>query len=266
MLPNILQQKLNQSKMVVEEAFEQYPSERILVAWSGGKDSTLLLRLVLDICQQNNLRPPRALDIEENDQFPELTAFRDQLIHSWGLEILTVRNDDVLDRVKNIGDMIQVDQLNEANRTALRDIGYTASSLAWIPDSPVCNHLLKTLPVNTAIKQYDIAMLFTGIRWDEHGSRTGETYFSTRDNPPHTRGQPILHMTERDIWDITFALGIPYCSLYSDGYRSLGTKSATTRPSTIPAWKQDLESTTERGGRSEEKEKMMAQLRAWGYM
>jgi phosphoadenosine phosphosulfate reductase len=200
------------------------------------------------------------------DQFPEMAALRSLLIDSWGVDILTVRNDDVLNQATGIGDLIQVARLSEVNRAALRDIGHTEASFPWISDSPVCNHLLKTLPLNAAVKQYDIAMLLTGIRWDEHSSRTDETYFSARNNPPHMRGQPILHMTERDIWDITFALGIPYCSLYNEGYRSLGTKSATTRPATIPAWKQALESTTERGGRSEEKEKMMAQLRAWGYM
>jgi phosphoadenosine phosphosulfate reductase len=108
--------------------------------------------------------------------------------------------------------------------------------------------------------------MFTGIRWDEHGARENETYFSERANPKHTRIHPLLHFTEREIWDATFALDIPYTSLYNQGYRSLDTKHGTLKSSDSPAWKQDLENTSERETRSKEKEKMMKQLRAWGYI
>ena len=80
------------------------------------------------------------------------------------------------------------------------------------------------------------------------------------------RIHPILHFTEQDIWDTIFGLDIPFNSLYRLGYRSLGTRSGTYRESDIPAWRQDLSVSTERGGRSEEKERIMEQLRALGYM
>jgi phosphoadenosine phosphosulfate reductase len=36
--------------------------------------------------------------------------------------------------------------------------------------------------------------------------------------------------------------------------------------SDLPAWEQDLENTTERAGRGQEKEQIMKQLRNLGYM
>jgi phosphoadenosine phosphosulfate reductase len=77
---------------------------------------------------------------------------------------------------------------------------------------------------------------------------------------------PILHFRERDIWNTIHEYHIPFCSLYYQGYRSLGTKGSTIKTSDIPAWEQDLENTPERAGRGQEKEEIMAQLRTLGYM
>jgi phosphoadenosine phosphosulfate reductase len=258
--------KLAQSKMVIEDALDTYPTEQMLIAWSAGKDSTLVLKLLLEVCTQRGVKPPRALDIDQHDQFEELTTFRDNLVNDWQVDLLLVKNTDFLDKVTTFGDRVNVETLDVANRQALNDIGYDQAEIIWQPESPVCNHLLKTVPINQALIDHGIQAMFTGIRWDEHGARESETYFSEREKPAHMRIHPILHLSERDIWDIHFALDIPYNGLYQQGYRSLGTKSGTKKHADIPAWEQDLENTSERDARSEEKEKVMAQLRAWGYM
>jgi len=265
-IPAALQQKLDQAYIVIEEAFDTFSPASTLVAWSAGKDSTLVLRLVLDVCQRTGLPFPRALDIDQDDQFPQLIAFRDKVAADWGVELAVVRNNDFLDRVTTPGDTVTVTQLSAANQFALATFGNSSPSVQWIPDSPICTHLLKTLPINEHLSTNSIQGLFTGIRWDEHLSRADETYFRVREEPPHTRINPILHFTERDIWETIFSLKIPYCDLYKEGYRSIGTKSGTKKTSTLPAWEQDLENTTERGGRSAEKEQIMRQLRALGYM
>jgi len=265
-LESALQQKIDQTKIVVEDAFDEISSDETIVAWSAGKDSTLMLRLILDVCDEKQIKYPIALDIDQRDQFDELIEHREFLTKKWGIKLLIVRNDDFLSKVKSFGDVIYVNRLDIYNRQALADINFTEDHITWIPDSPVCNHLLKTVPINNALRINNIKAMFTGIRWDEHGAREQETYFSKRSNPSHTRIHPLLHFTERDIWDVTFGLGIPFNSLYKQGYRSLGTKHGTDKNSNIPAWEQDLENSSERENRSAEKEKMMAQLRAWGYM
>jgi len=85
--------------------------------------------------------------------------------------------------------------------------------------------------------------------------------------PEHTRVQPILHFTERDIWNNIKLHNIPYCPLYEIGYRSLGART-TSNPGAVgvPAWEQDLEHTPERAGRRQDKEKSMDRLRKLGYM
>jgi len=80
------------------------------------------------------------------------------------------------------------------------------------------------------------------------------------------RLHPILHFKERDVWITIFKYDIPFNSLYKLGYRSLGARYSTNKASDIPAWMQDLEHTPERVGRGQDKEKVMDQLRALGYM
>ena len=76
----------------------------------------------------------------------------------------------------------------------------------------------------------------------------------------------MLHLSERDIWNMIHGNDIPFCSLYYQGYRSLGIRSNTTKNSDLPSWEQDLENTVEREGRGQEKEQIMAKLRDLGYM
>ena len=85
--------------------------------------------------------------------------------------------------------------------------------------------------------------------------------------PEHTRIKPVLHFTERDIWNNVMVNKIPYCVLYEQGYRSLGAMTTSKiAVEGVPAWEQDLEHTAERGGRRQDKEQMMDRLRKLGYM
>lgn len=95
-------------------------------------------------------------------------------------------------------------------------------------------------------------------------------YFSPREgtefSPEHDRISPMLHFTEREVWQAIHAYGIPFCKLYAEGYRSLGARVTTGAADDIPAWEQDLENTSERVGRRQDKEGLMKKLRELGYM
>ncbi len=167
--------------------------------------------------------------------------------------------------------IVRVKDLNERNQAELKRIGYEADIFPFEAESYVGNHLMKTVMFNDYIERRGVKAIFQGLRWDEQTSRTQDDYFEHKEAahliPEHTRIKPILHFSERDIWDNIKINNIPYCTLYERGYRSLG--AATTSriaEDGVPAWEQDLEHTTERAGRRQDKEQMMDRLRKLGYM
>jgi phosphoadenosine phosphosulfate reductase len=260
-----LKEKIIKSKNLLKEALERYDGH-IVVAFTGGKDSTLLLWLVKQVCEEDGIKIPPSMFIDEGDLFEEVHSFIDEISKLWGVEIRTAKNTDVLKQVEKLHDPVYVDKLDDTNRAELLKLGFEEKSFPFEAESYVGNHLMKTVAMNNFIVENDVEAVITGIRWDEQDARKDETYFSPRKDPDHMRVHPILHFTEREVWDAIRMHDIPVNKLYEKGYRSLGAKATTTKASDKPAWEQDLESTTEREGRRQDKEGIMKQLRDLGYM
>ena len=261
-----LQQKIEQSKKIIKEALANFSQDQLCMAWTGGKDSTTMLWLYREVCKELREPMPRAMFIDEGYVFEEIVDLVNLIKNKWNVEVTIIKNTDVSDRAQNVGDIIQVADLDERNRIEIEKLGYTEDTFVFEPESYVGNHLMKTVAMNIFLEKNGVKALSTAIRWDEQEARITEDYFSARMNPVHTRVHPILHFRERDIWNIIHNNNIPFCSLYYQGYRSLGAKGSTTKMSDIPAWEQDLENTPERAGRGQDKEDIMEQLRSLGYM
>jgi phosphoadenosine phosphosulfate reductase len=260
-----LDDKIAQSKKIISEALDRFGNDMV-IAWTGGKDSTTMLWLYKTVCAERNIQLPRCIFINEGDVFDEILTLVDIIKKMWGVTVIELKNGDVLSRVNKIGDIVHVDDLSGRNRNELKNLNFTDKEFPFEPESFVGNHLMKTVPLKVFIEENSIKALSTAIRWDEQEARKQEVYFSARENPDHTRVQPILHFTERDIWSTIHTYKIPYCKLYEIGYRSLGARCSTHKNSDIPAWQQDLENTPERVGRGQAKEQIMDQLRSLGYM
>ncbi len=261
-----LEEKIEYSKKIIKEAIDKFGTEKLAVAWTGGKDSTTMVWLFRETCRELGVPMPRCMFIDEGYVFEEIWDIVEQIKKEWGVDVLIAKNRDVSDKAKNVGDMVKVNSLNERNREEVEKLGYDEEEFPFEPESFIGNHLMKTVAMNTFLEDNEIQALSTAIRWDEQEARVEETYFSPRETPPHTRIQPILHFKERDIWDFIFKYNIPFCELYKEGYRSLGAKGSTVKMSDIPAWEQDLENTYERAGRGQSKEEVMGKLRDLGYM
>jgi phosphoadenosine phosphosulfate reductase len=261
-----IDEKIGKSKSIIREAVERFGVDRIALAITGGKDSTTTLWLFKQACDEMGFKLPVCMFIDEGDVFDEIKEFVTYIKQLWSLEIAYLKNEDVSSKAAGIGNAVKVSSLNETNQAALKEINFSEQEFNFIPDSPICNHLMKTVPMRDFIIKNNLKAMSIAIRWDEQEARKGEEYFSSRINPEHTRVHPILHLRERDIWIAIFKYDIPFNKLYKLGYRSLGARSATGRASDIPAWMQDLENTPERVGRGQDKEKVMEQLRALGYM
>jgi phosphoadenosine phosphosulfate reductase len=271
-LENACTALIDKSKEVVRETFKRFNMNEIAITWTGGKDSTLTLWIIRQVCAEDNLKVPRVMTIDEFDSFEEIHDFINRYEKEWKLDLTWMLNDDVVKAAHGkLNNKVMVKDLNQRNQDELKRIDFHEDSFPFEAESYTGNHLMKTVMFNLFIEQYGIKAIFQGLRRDEQSARAQDEYFEIKEAahliPEHTRIKPILHFAERDIWNTNTVFKIPYCSLYEKGYRSLGAKttSAIAVPG-VPAWEQDLEHTTERAGRRQDKEKMMERLRGLGYM
>jgi len=259
-----IEEKIEKSKSVIREALERFKYP--VVAFTGGKDSTLVLWLTRQVCQEDGFEMPECMFINEGSVFEEVLEYVERMKEEWNLVIHEVKNEDVLKQVKKVGDIVYVDRLNDVNRRELERIGFKGKSFVFNPESFEGNHLMKTVAMNQFIIERGIDAVITGIRWDEQEARRDEVYFSPRHNPDHMRVHPILHFTEKEVWQVLRSNNVPVNKLYAMGYRSLGAKATTQKVSDKPAWEQDFDKIPERAGRAQDKEGIMKRLRELGYM
>ena len=260
------------SKDIVRQAFDRFQNAQLGITWTGGKDSGLTLWIIRQVCQEEGIPIPKTMIINEGDEFEEIKEFVERIKDSWKVPLEVCRNEDVLKAAHyTLNALVKVKDLSERNRAELKRIGFDREEFPFEAESYVGNHLMKTVVFDEFLERNKIKGVFQGLRWDEHPTRFNDEYFEHREAaylvPEHTRIRPILHLTEKDLWDIYAAFKIPCCTLYERGYRSLGAKT-TSQISVegVPAWEQDLENTEERAGRRQDKEKAMERMRKLGYM
>jgi len=264
--------KIVKSKEIFLQAYDRFSVEDMRLIWSGGKDSTLVAWICLRFCEENNVAVPKAFTIDEGDAFEEIDTFLHKYAAEWNIELDWGRNEDVLKAANyTLNADVNVSDLNERNQSEIKRIGLDLEKFPFEAESFVGNHLMKTVVFNTYLEESGTKAVFQGLRWDEQPTRTKDDYVDDVPagelTPAHTRFKPILHFTERDIWDTTRYFKIPYCPLYEQGYRSLGAKTTSNiAEAGVPAWEQDLENTVERAGRRQDKEAAMERLRKLGYM
>ena len=236
--------KIDYARAVIAKAYERFGS--LALSWSGGKDSTVMLHLVLEYAREHGLEEPLVI-ASDPIPFRETEEYCRRVIEKWGIKRYVFWSRDLL----------KPEHLEHISEPGL--------------DKLECCYWLKVRPLNEFIESRGIDGLFVAIRWDEHPERAKEKFFSPRKNPEHYRIHPLLHFTLPEIWKYVLDNRLPVNPLYLKGYLSLGCK-----PCTFPVVRQGFKSigdiyeyvckgTKERAGRSIDKERIMERLRRLGY-
>lgn len=190
-----LEKKITKSKKIISKALKKFEKDKIAIAWTGGKDSTVILHLTREVC--GGEIPVRVFFNDSGLEFPEVLEFVKKISKDWKLDLIRVKH-------------------------AKRDL----EKIKRTSDARLAREA-KIRAIEQGIREHGINTYIVGIRHDEHPSRAKETVFSPRED--HMRIHPILHFMERDIWDYIKKFKVPYVSLYDKGYRSLG-EAPFTRP------------------------------------
>jgi len=224
----------SQSEFIIKEAVARFKNPVML--WAGGKDSTAMLAVARNAFAKLGKLPFPVMQLDTGYKFTETYGYMRKYAKEWGLDFIQYKN---------------MDALKEGVSPFTKDHFY-------------CCTRLKTECLAKAIREYKFDAVMLGIRWDEHGVRGKETYFSKRYDPEHYRVHPMLNWSEREIWAYLKKNKVPYNPLYDRiehgdlVYRSIGCWPCTKA---IPKDMQE-----ERGGRTLDKEQLMEDLRALGYM
>lgn len=227
-----LADKLARSRVLLDAVLHRLDPARVAVAYTGGKDSGIALALWREALERGGRQgaPFRAISVDTGLKFPQVTAFRDQICAEQGVQITLAR-------------------------PAVELSGYPVAQ-----DKLSCCRDLKIAPLGRALRETGTHALVTGLRRDEHPSRAERPYAefrpATEACPEHWQVNVILDWTEMDVWGQVTGEGLPYCTLYHEGYRSLGC---------MPCTRKGAEGEDERAGRDQDKERQLEALKALGY-
>lgn len=174
-------------------------SERPVVSFSGGKDSTVLLHLVMKVA--GNKVP--ILHINTGVEFPEAIEFRDKLVKEHGLILY------------------EQPTFPETYWTIVEKYGFPIGERGFEGGEATtkCCYFLKKKPLHRAVKKFGIDLNFTGIRAVESRHRAivrkthGDYYFNKRHK--FYSCHPMMHWTDTELETYIKKEGIQLSPIYS---------------------------------------------------
>ncbi|XP_010684031.1 uncharacterized protein LOC104898636 isoform X2 [Beta vulgaris subsp. vulgaris] len=184
-----LKTKYNTAVYVIQRALALYNIEEVAFSFNGGKDSTVLLHLLRAghyLHQQKQAKHDED-PAHDHCKFAIRTIYFESPsafpeINSFTYETATTYN-------------LQLDIIRQDFKSGLEG-------------------LLKTKPIRA---------IFLGVRIGDP-TAVGQEQFSPSSPgwPPFMRVNPILDWSYRDVWAFLLNSKVPYCSLYDQGYTSVG--------------------------------------------
>jgi sulfate adenylyltransferase subunit 2 len=199
-------------------------SERPVMMYSVGKDSSVLLRLALKAFHPGAVPFP-LLHVDTGYKFPEMYEFRDRACAAAGVRLIVHRNDEAI----------------------------AADANPWDLGTVACCGQLKTRGLLGALEEGRFDVVIGGARREEERSRAKERIFSLRDahgqwDPRSQRAElwnlyntrlapgeslrvfPLSNWTELDIWRYIEREAIPVVPLYFAAERAVVRRGAQLIP------------------------------------
>lgn len=218
--------KIKKTQEIWEEAVKKFGSKKIGIGFTGRKDSTVLVHIMLTLAKDKKWKEiPEMFFIDNGSHFTETLEHLKRLEKEWGIKVSRFKDQVSIKAFKKEKDELKKRQILWQSKIKM---------------------------INKAIHDGGWLAMASSVRWDEGVARKDEIYFSKRVD--HTRVHPMLHWRESDIWKYIKENKISYNPLYDQGYRSLEEKDFTKKSKG-----------TERSGRDQVKEEAMAELRGMGY-
>lgn len=185
--------KLKESVNIISKAIDKYGSG-LAICFNGGKDATVLLDLVTKVSKMKN----------QNIQFDDKLA-QPKLHKPVKAYYLVSQND--FDEILTFMNF---------------SMSYWKFSLIQLKTASIKSGLADL------IENHNTRAIFLGVRNTDLQAPLTDPFQRTSEGwPDAMRVMPILKWTYSEIWEYIDKMNIPYCSLYDQGYTSIGSKSDT---------------------------------------
>ncbi|KAI0305361.1 hypothetical protein B0F90DRAFT_1703849 [Multifurca ochricompacta] len=191
---------------VIDDALDEYGPDKVSLSFNGGKDCTVLLHLYVAALAKRIVYPSiPTLYIPVPSPFPALEAFISRAARSYNLSVFTCAPPSLVNA--------PVKSPTSGDDTPLNGVDSMREALELYS---------ARFPMVEAI--------FIGTRrTDPHGATLDFRVKTDPDWPPFVRVHPIINWGYADVWTFLRRLKVPYCSLYNEGYTSLGSTYNTFR-------------------------------------
>lgn len=196
----------------LEMAYRLYGPYCMVGSYNGGKDAVVIFHLMRAVhahfceemrreCGDHYLIPrPRTIYFQHEDEFPEVELLLEETVVLYDLDMVAFKEG------VSFGDGLKY--LVERNFAPNKQgVSYSSGS-SQAPPHPLA--------------------FILGTRSDDPNAGGQGVYApSSSYMPPFLRVNPILNWTYGHVWHFLRLFDLPYCSLYDDGYTSLGTVKDT---------------------------------------
>lgn len=207
--------KLAETKDVIKHHFEEF-GDKVVVAFSGGKDS----EVVLWLCLQVN---PNVAVVFNNTgvEYPETVGFVSMLADAWNLNLIVTHPE------RNFWACAEQYGFPDGSKTKAKSHG------------GACCYWLKEKPMLLAIRGNSWLGYFTGETAVESRPRM---FAALRGTCLHLKKEnvckikPILWWTEEEVWDFINFNNLPVNEAYAKGSRRVGCMPCTA----FKSWEQQM--------------------------
>jgi FAD synthetase len=195
-----MNQEIKDALKSLGDALRLYGPSSVICSFNGGKDACVILELVRaafakffeEHAKGSVPIRPRVVYWDKKDEFPEVIDFVKESVERYDLDMIA------FDRGISFGDGLKL--LVENN-----------------------------MPDDTTSVSIPMAFVLGTRSGDPNASGQGVFAPSSSYMPPFMRVNPIINWNYGQVWQFLRGFSLPYCSLYEEGYTSLGTCKDTLR-------------------------------------
>lgn len=223
------QEKYIQAVGILNTNLQEFHPAKQVIAWSGGKDSTLLLWMIRNECRNLGIDPDEITVLFENTgvEYPQTIKFIRKVVREWGIKNLIETKPE------------------KTFWQCVREYGYPRPKSNRTPERgrpnkrPLCCEYLKERPARKILKNFECVYLgITAVESHQRQMRAithGTCYFAKADNIKKVL--PLLYYTEPQIWAAHTMFGIPHNEIYDFGVDRCGCMPCTA----YKKWQENLQ-------------------------